>query len=263
MARSAGYIVGPAVAGWLLLTMSPVNVFTIIGLVSCLAFVPILLLGDSKPRVKKDHVALRHQIGQALKAGGQTPAIWLSGGLEATMFIALYAIKAFLPIYALSIGISVVMVGLFFAVQEAVHMLLKPLGGRIGDRWGYLWAICLGMAVLGFSIPMLTWSNGAAALLALSALMGLAQALVFPSTVALASTQINEQHVGAGMGLMGTLKNGGKVVGPILGGLLIQRLEFALTFQILGLALLSGAFIILLWSQLFKRVRRKKAPAAT
>ena len=44
MARSAGYIVGPAAAGWLLETgVSPVNVFTIIGLFSCLAFVPILI----------------------------------------------------------------------------------------------------------------------------------------------------------------------------------------------------------------------------
>ena len=38
MARSGGYIVGPAVAGWLLLWFSPVAVFTVIGLLSTLAF---------------------------------------------------------------------------------------------------------------------------------------------------------------------------------------------------------------------------------
>ena len=48
MARSGGYIVGPALAGWLLLWMDPAAVFTVIGGLSLTAFVPIMLLQERR-----------------------------------------------------------------------------------------------------------------------------------------------------------------------------------------------------------------------
>ena len=241
MARSAGYIVGPALAGWLLLTMDPSTIFTLIGLMSCAAFVPIVFLENSQlSSLKQQRPPLRQQITSALKSGGQTPAVWLSGGLEASMFVALYAIKAFLPIHALSIGVGVEMVGLFFALQEAVHLVLKPFSGRLADRVGYLPIIGWGMALLGVSLPVLTWMQTGTGLLLPAMTMGLAQALVFPATVALVSTRISPDNLGAGMGLIGTLKNAGKVAGPVIGGVLLTWFGFAATVQILGALLLIG-----------------------
>ena len=84
--------------------------------------------------------------------------------------------------------------------------------------WARLPPACPSSAWLLFLLPS-TQSN--IGLLTLAALVGIGQALVFPSTTALISTQIDERHVGAGMGLAGTLDNAGKVIGPILGGVLI------------------------------------------
>ncbi len=250
MARSAGYIVGPAAAGWLLAAeVSPVSVFTIIGLFSCLAFVPILLLSEPVARIKAVNPPIRQQIVHALKSGTHTPSVWLSGGLEATVFTALYTVKTFLPIYALSMGISVAWVGAFFSVQEGMHTVLKPIGGKTGDRLGYFGAICLGMALMGIAIPLITLTHGVLGLMVLAVLIGVAQALVFPSTVALVSTQISALHIGAGMGLIGTLKNAGKVVGPILGGFLIQWLDFSPMFWSMGLLLFLGAGTVRYWGQ--------------
>ncbi|MCZ6678206.1 MAG: MFS transporter [Candidatus Poribacteria bacterium] len=246
LARNAGYIVGPAVAGWLLLTMQPVRVFTIIGLLSCLAFIPILLLSEPAPPIKTARPPLRWQIAHALKSGTRTPSVWLSGGLESTVFIGLYAAKAFLPIYA---GVSVAVVGAFFAIQEGAHMVLRPIGGRAGDRLGYFRAICGGMVLIGLALLFITWAHGTFGLMALAILIGAGQALVFPSTVALASTQIDEHHIGAGMGLIGTLKNAGKVAGPILGGVLIHWLDFSLMFRFMGLLLLLGAGMVWYWGK--------------
>ena len=255
MARSAGYIVGPAAAGGLLAAeVSPVSVFTIIGLFSCLAFVPILLLSEPAPRTKTVSLPIRQQIVHALKSGTHTPSVWLSGGLEATVFIALYAVKAFLPIYALSTGISVVLVGTFFSLQEGVHTVLKPAGGRAGDRLGYFWAICLGMALMGITLPLIALTNGIMGLMVLAVLIGAAQALVFPATVALVSTQISALHIGAGMGIIGTLKNSGKVVGPILGGFLIHWLDFSPMLWSMGLLLLLGAGVVGCWGKADRQI---------
>lgn len=258
MARSAGYIVGPAAAGWLLLTMDPVAVFTLIGIISSIAFLPVLLLSEPTPVRIKARPPLKQQITEALKAGGRTPAVWLSGGLEATMYVALYAIKAFLPIYALSIGVNVVLVGLFFALQEAVHLLLKPLGGRLGDRLGYLRLIYGGMVLLGVTLPLLTMMKSGLGLMLPAIFMGVAQAIVFPSTVALVSTKVDAGNIGAGMGIIGTLKNAGKVAGPILGGLLIAWLNFNLTLWAMGALLLLSVPIIWFYMNAAHKLRRKE-----
>ena len=46
------------------------------------------------------------------------------------------------------------------------------------------------------------------------------------------------------MGIIGTLDNAGKVIGPVLGGLLIARFDYAITFDLLGGFLLLGALLI-------------------
>ncbi len=247
MARSSGYIVGPGLAGWLLLTIEPVALFTIIGIMSTLGFVPILLLSESVTPIGRERQApIQKQIVQGLKIGSSTPAVWLSGSLEFVVYIALYAAKAFLPIYGLSVGLNVALVGTFFSVQEATHVLLKPLFGRLGDRIGYSESISLGMLLMGSTLPFLTLTDQPIVLMSLSVLIGSAQALIFPSTIALISTQIDERRLGAGMGLLGTLQNGGKIAGPILAGILVAWLDFTFMFYMMGLLLLSGALVVYL-----------------
>ncbi|MEM8531589.1 MAG: MFS transporter [Chloroflexota bacterium] len=243
-ARNAGYVVGPAVAGWMLLTLDPVVVFTVIGLVSSVALLPISLLQKSTTQAVKPRIPLRRHIVSALRTGAITSSIWLAGSMEAVVYIASYATKAFLPIYALSEGINVVLVGAFFSVQEIAHIILRPFGGRLGDRLSYSTTVALGMTVLGVALCLLTLSTSPVMLLSLAVLMGAAQAIIFPSTVALVSTQVDEQHLGAGLGIVGSLKNAGKVTGPILAGIMIQMLDYGMTFRIIGVALILGACLI-------------------
>lgn len=305
MARSGGYIVGPLVAGGLLLFMEPATVFTVIGLLSCVAFVPVLMLREDRgPQTADDaaddgrptadrgrqtvnvrrrttddrqcatqypipniqyaprtaHYALRityfyarifrsfYSFLSALRIGARTPAVWLSGMMEATVYIALYAAKAFLPIYALTAGYNTAQIGLFFSVQEGVHLLVKPFGGRVGDRIGHVRAIALGMAALAAALPLLTVAANFWGLLFLAVIVGIAQALIFPNTMALVSAQISPIHLGAGMGLVGTFENLGKVIGPVLGGLMIARLDYQSMFWLMGTLMLIGALILhLLW----------------
>jgi len=128
-------------------------------------------------------------------------------------------------------------------------MVLKPLGGRLGDRLGYIGVIFIGMSLVGIALPLLTFANGMFGLVVIAMVIGAGQALVFPSTIALVSTQISSAYTGAGMGLIGTLKNAGKVVGPILGGVLIDRFDFNQMFQLMGVLLLLGAGLIWYWGQ--------------
>lgn len=262
LARSGGYIVGPALAGWLLLYMEPVMVFTVVGLISCLTFVPVMALPETH-RVDQTEVKepLKTRFKEAMLAGSKAPTIWLAGGLEAAAYIGLYALKAFLPIYALGLGVNTAVVGLFFSLQETVHIIFSPLGGRLGDKYGYAPMIALGMMILGGTLPLLTLWDTATRLLALSLFLGLAQALIFSSTVALISKRVNKKNLGVGMGFLGTLQNAGKVAGPVLGGLLITYLDYHLTFYVLGGFLFVGA--LLLWGFSNWYIRPQEIPNTT
>jgi MFS family permease len=271
VARSGGYVVGPAVAGWLLLTMDAAAVFTIVGLISCVAFIPVLLLNEDDRRQTADsgqqtadsgrqamqhaprttHYALRitnyvSSFLSALRIGARTPAVWLSGSMEATVYVALYASKAFLPIYALTAGYNTMQVGLFFSVQEGVHLVLKPFAGRFSDRIGYFYSIAMGMVLIAAVLPLLTMATSFVTLLGLAALLGMAQALIFPSTIALVTDQIAPQHLGAGLGLVGTLDNVGKVAGPVLGGVAIAWLGYSGMFWLMSIFLLVGAVVVIM-----------------
>lgn len=226
VARSGGYVIGPALGGWLLLSLEPVSVFNVIGLLSCVAMVPTLLLAEPNPQDRTLRVSVRQQLAAAIRTGSRTAGVWLAGLLELTVFLALYAAKVFLPLFVLDQGVSVVWVGLFFSVQEIAHLLLKPLGGRIGDQMGHLSSVTAGMGLLAVCLPLLGVAGNSASLMVVALLVGGSQALVFPNTLALVSAQVDGHHVGAGMGAVGTMRNAGKVMGPILGGWLLALIDF-------------------------------------
>ena len=64
MARSGGYVLGPALGGWLLLSMEPGLVFTAIGLLSCVALIPTLFLHEPASRARRQY---RLVLGRFLK----------------------------------------------------------------------------------------------------------------------------------------------------------------------------------------------------
>ena len=261
-ARNAGYIVGPLAGGWLLLAMDPASVFTVMGAVSCLAFAPIALLPETTPRRDSRPPLWDHAV-RALVSGGRTPAVWLAGGMEAATYVALYATKTFLPLYALSVGFNIGVAGTFLAVQEAVHLLLNPVGGRIGDRAGFLVAVPVGMMLLALSLTLVPVAGNIVLLMGLAVLIGASQALVFPSTVALLSTRVDEERLATGMGLMGTLRNAGKVAGPALAGVLISWLDYDLTFRLMGLTLAAASAAIWYRGRLTEGFTRRKTASAS
>ena len=236
-------------AGWLLHEgyADPVGVFTVIGLLSAAAFIPVLLLPETAraPRVR---VSLRKQVVEALGSGARSGAVWLAGGMEAGIFIAVYAVKAFVPLLALSSGANILVAGAFLSIQEAVHIVFKPIGGRLGDRIGFLPTAISGMVVLGVALLILPMSATGVVMIVPAVLIGVAQAIVFPSTVALVSARVDAGHLATGMGLVGSMKNAGKVAGPIVAGVLIHWLDYTYTFAVMGSAMLAAAVVV--WATL-------------
>ena len=245
LARNGGYIVGPALAGWLLLVLDPISVFTIIGFLSVIAFIPVVQIYDIKNVEANISTSFFSHVISSFVAGSRNFSVWVAGSLESFVYMILYAIKAFLPIYASSIGFNIALIGVFFSIQETVRLIFNPVGGKIADKTGYKVVIFLGVLILAVSLFYLPNVNNKVFFIITAVLIGIAQSLIFPAIIAQISSQISKENLATSMGLVGSLKNFGKVLGPSLIGVLIYYLDYAQSFRILGISLAIGLLLTL------------------
>jgi len=245
LARNGGYIVGPALAGWLLLVLDPISVFTIIGFLSVIAFIPVVQIYDIKNVEANTSTSFFSHMISSFVGGSRNFSVWVAGSLESFVYMILYAIKAFLPIYASSIGFNIALIGVFFSIQETVKLIFNPVGGKIADKIGYKVVIFLGVLILAVSLFYLPNVNNKVFFIITAVLIGIAQSLIFPAIIAQISSQIGKENLATSMGLVGSLKNLGKVLGPSLIGVLIYYLDYAQSFRILGISLVIGLLLTL------------------
>ena len=130
-----------------------------------------------------------------------------------------------------------------------VFASLLLVGGSLGDRYGRKGALQTGLvAFAGFS-AFAGLSGSTHVLIVARCLMGLAAALIFPATLAiLTSTFTNAKERAAAVGVWTGITGLGVALGPITGGLLLERFSwssiFFATIPIAVLALALGAWLV-------------------
>ena len=248
MSRLLASLIAPLIAGILLTFLDFQTVFLLIGFCSLFGMVPIFLLSETQTEKHRKQVSIINHFFNSFKYSIKIPAIWLAGFLELMVYLTIYAVKAFLPLFIISQeGGTVLQAGLFFFVQELAHVVFRPVGGKLSDEYGQSLIIILGMVLLSLGLYLLT--NLTDGLFLLSAILfGIGQGLIFPSSVALLSKSARGNYLGAAMGFYGALRNFGKVIGPIIAGILLSVLSYETVFNILaGTIILALIVFVPFW----------------
>ena len=120
---------------------------------------------------------------------------------------------------------------------------MRPIGGRLADRYTPELTITAGLLTLACALMLLSGSGGAALLLAAAAAIGLGLGLILPATQSLLSSEIPAETLGAGMGALGALRNLGKVTGPVVAGLLLTLTTYEGLFTLCAGFALATALI--------------------
>jgi len=173
------------------------------------------------------------------------PKILATSNMEGVQNLALGALEAFLPIYAVVIcGFSAFQAGLLWGVQVVATIIAKPIMGAISDRYGRGPLIFWGMFACALPLSLIPWFQQYPVLLALAAGFGLGEAVVTSSAAAMVADFCHREQLGAAMGTFGTIFDVGHAAGPLLAGALIglwggqdYRWPFAI---IAGLLILSA-----------------------
>ena len=242
-AENAGIVFGP-VLGASVLAWSGFSVaFVVSGIIGILALLAVMPLPkDDRPKTARKSIG---DITKDLVAGVSQivgdPAIRLVSLMEATLYAGVGTLQAYLPLYALTVHISVTQIGLIFGGQGIASIVARPFMGGAADRLGRRPFIVGGVALCAAVLVSIPFMGGFWPLLGLSVLFGLGTGMVTPSTTAMIGDLVKRGEFGAAMGVFGSLWDIGHASGPLVAGVLIAWLGYRAAFGII-----AGAIVIAL-----------------
>src|SRR5882724_9154897 len=129
----------------------------------------------------------------------------------------------FAPKYLQTLGASVLVIGLFDALQTLLGAVYAYPGGWLTDHWGQRRSLLLFNAVsLAGYVIVLVWQHWLA--LVLGVFLFLAwSALSFPATFAIIATSLDQRQHTMGVGVQSMIRRVPMMVGPLVGGWMISR----------------------------------------
>jgi len=208
---SVGFLVGPVVGGFVASQYGDRAAFYLGTALSLIAMPVILAITDPgrpaspEPRVRpaevlRDPTFLRLCLANHLHYA--VAAIWMT----------------FLPLYAATQGLSVLVIGEVFAVQGLTYALCQFPTGRLVDRIGperLIVPAVLGRAAASLLVPLL---HTPAAFLAVGALYGFIGGVVPVSFTTLIARITPRERYTSAMGVYNSSGDLGFFVGPLIGG---------------------------------------------
>jgi MFS family permease len=157
---------------------------------------------------------------------------------------------AVLPLLATAVLDQPWVAGAALAIGAVGTAATLPVSGRLADRIGRRPLIIRGLVVMGAAMGLLALSDqpalpvwvGLAVLFGLSLISGVGAGLVSPAQQATIADVIgHERNGGRVLSTFQMAQDGGAIVGPILVGLVADRLGFPAAFVVTGLVCLVGA----------------------
>lgn len=153
----------------------------------------------------------------------------------------------FAPKYIETLGGTVLVIGLFDALQTLLGALYAYPGGWLTDHWGQRKSMLLfsGISLAGY-VLVLCWPHWLALLLG-SFLFLAWSALSLPATLSIIASSLQSHRHTMGVGVQSMIRRVPMMLGPLIGGWLLTRygwtdgVRYALWLCI-GMSLLTAAF---------------------
>jgi len=165
--------------------------------------------------------------------------------LNDACFALLYPL---LPAIAAEFHLSYAQVGTLKAAFSGASSVLQIPAGLLGERLGEYLVLLLGNAWVGLGLAGMALSGSFAALLLFSVLAGIGGNAQHPLATSLVSRSAARARMATALGTLNFAGDLGKLLGPLVAGLLVSRLGWRAAFLGVG-GVTAGFSAILLWKR--------------
>lgn len=120
--------------------------------------------------------------------------------------------------------------------------------GALGDRWGRKRMLQAGIIIFAGASAVAAFAATGGSLILWRAIMGIGGAMILPATLAILTNVFPKEERGKAIGVWAGLNGLGIALGPIIGGLIIDKLDwnwiFLINLPIAAVALIAGYFLV-------------------
>jgi MFS family permease len=241
--KGAGYVISPALGGFLIGGFGFAMIFIVSAAVGGTALLLSLFLpSDRAARNGKledddDELSLR-EFFLIFKEPRLLPVYVV---IVINMFLV-GILFGFLPVYLYGIGYTPAQSGSVVSIATLSYLLVQPFAGHLADKIDIRLTVTAGLALAALAIIITTFASGAL-LIAVTIGAGIGVGTVWTNCDALVGALANKNRLGASMGAAQSFKEFGDMVGPLLVGLLTQFFGVRVGFVTCGTFALLFLFI--------------------
>lgn len=120
--------------------------------------------------------------------------------------------------------------------------------GALGDKYGRKRMLQAGIIIFAGASAVAAFASSGGLLILWRAIMGIGGAMILPSTLAIITSVFPREERGKAIGVWAGLNGIGIALGPIIGGLIIDKLAwnwiFLINLPVAAVALVSGWFLV-------------------
>ena len=240
--KGAGYVLSPVIGGAIVWASSFSMIFLACFAVGVGAFVLCLGL----PRASREHELDADD--DALTIGVLVEAVqdralrpWYAI-IVVNMFLV-GILFGFLPVYVHALGYDQLSNGLFVASATASYLLVQPLAGVLADRLNAARVMSAGLVLSSLGVLLVPFTTGVS-LVAVCIAGGLGVGTVWTNSDAMVSRLAAQGRTASALGVAGSFKELGDMLGPILIGGLTQAFGLKVAFVACGGLGLSSILLL-------------------
>jgi len=236
---SLGPFLGGVVKDWFSIQIS----FLSMGAVTLLGCLLCLLLPKVHEEPKGKKASESDGFGTYFKVL-LDPSILSLFAFVASFMTCIGIIWGFLPLLAdTKLGLSSSAIGLIVMTNVLVACVFQTPMGYLADRANKKWMLATGGILSIGAILYMDRAGSFIGLLVANGVLGLAGGICFPAIMALGVIEGRKTgQMGALMGLLAMAHSLGMLVGPLLGGIVLDLYSFAVIFY-LGATILAGGLV--------------------
>ncbi len=218
------FLIGPLIGGFVAERFGFAPAFLLAGAFTAAGIGPLLLDkgGWSLPQLPESEVAIRAPHPLAVFSRHRWVLI-KAGSAQMCIIAVRYGRFIILPLTGEAIGLRTDEIGVLVAVGSAADMALFPLAGYLMDRFGRLVAIVPSFSLMGIGLLVLAGSQTYTGIVLSATVIGVGNGLGSGTMMTLSSDLAPLESPGEFLAALGTIRELGRIVGPIGLGYLADR----------------------------------------